>query len=133
MPDNPLLDRLRKQAPLISVGVLTADLMCLGDQLKLLEDAGIKLVHFDVMDGCFCPMTTVGPPFIKAVKTPLLKDVHLMIDDPLPKLEGYIAAGADLLTILAPSSAQIRQARRKYFASRTIFVPTAVTAMVGMP
>ncbi len=110
MADNLLFDRLRKQAPLLTVGVLTADLMCLGDQLKLIEDAGVKLLHFDVMDGCFCPMTTVGPPFIKAVKTPLLKDVHLMINDPLPKLEGYIAAGADLLTVNVESCTHLHRA-----------------------
>ena len=110
MPDNPLFEQLRRESPLISVAILTADLMCLGDQLKLLEDAGVKLLHFDVMDGCFCPMTTVGPPFIKAVKTPLLKDVHLMIDDPLPKLGDYITAGADLLTINIESCRHLHRA-----------------------
>jgi ribulose-phosphate 3-epimerase len=44
-------------------------------------------------------MITVGPCFIKAVRTPLLKDVHLLIEDPLPKLEDFVAAGADLITL----------------------------------
>ena len=48
------------------------------------------------MDGCFCPMLTIGPPIVKAVKTPLLKDVHLMITDPLAKLDGFVKAGADI-------------------------------------
>ncbi len=58
------------------MGIITADLLSLGSELSLLERTGVKLVHIDVMDGCFCPMMTVGPPFIKALKTPLLKDVH---------------------------------------------------------
>lgn len=91
--------QLREAAPLISVGMLTADLLSLGSELKLIEDAGVKVVHVDVMDGCFCPMTTVGPPLIKAIKTTMLKDVHLMIDKPLEKLESYVAAGADMITI----------------------------------
>jgi len=61
------------------------------------------------MDGCFCPMMTVGPAFIKAVKTPLFKDIHLMIDEPLNKLESYVAAGADMLTVHVESSRHIHR------------------------
>jgi len=50
------------------------------------------------MDGCFCPMMTVGPPFIKALRTSLLKDAHLMIADPVEKVADYVAAGADIIT-----------------------------------
>jgi ribulose-phosphate 3-epimerase len=113
MPDRPLLELICKAAPLISVGILTADLMSLGSELKLMETAGVKLLHVDVMDGCFCPMMTVGPPFIKAVKTPLLKDVHLMIEEPLDKLESYVAAGSDMITIHAESCRHIHQVLQK--------------------
>jgi pentose-5-phosphate-3-epimerase len=51
------------------------------------------------MDGCFCPMMTVGPPLIRALKTPLLEDVHLMIDEPLNKLADYAAAGANSIRV----------------------------------
>ena len=97
------LETLREFAPTISVGILTADLLRLGSEVSLIEQAGVKVVHFDVMDGCFCPMMTLGPPLIKAVKTPLLKDVHLMIEEPLEKVGDYVAAGADLITIHAES------------------------------
>ncbi len=76
---SPLFKAIREAAPTLSVGMLTADLLNLGAELAVLESAGVKLVHFDVMDGCFCPMTTIGPPLIKAVKTPLIKDVHLIL------------------------------------------------------
>ncbi|MBL7186371.1 MAG: ribulose-phosphate 3-epimerase [Phycisphaerae bacterium] len=99
MQSKALFDQLRQKAPLVSVGVLSADLMSLGSDLELLERAGVELLHFDIMDGCFCPMMTVGPGFVKAVKTTLLKDVHLMIDEPLDKLESYVAAGADMITV----------------------------------
>ncbi len=50
------------------------------------------------MDGVFCPMLTVGPPVVRAMRTPMLKDVHLMVDDPLTKVDAFVAAGADLVT-----------------------------------
>jgi ribulose-phosphate 3-epimerase len=109
MPEPSLVEELREAAPLLSVGILTADLMSLGSELGLLQEAGVRLVHFDVMDGCYCPMITVGPGFIKAVKTPLLKDVHLMIDDPLPKLDAFVTAGADMITVHVGSCRHIHR------------------------
>ena len=87
-----LIDRLHATAPNLSVGLLTANLMALGEDVRLLEEAGVQLAHFNVMDGCFCPLLTIGPPFIKAVRTTLLKDVHLMVEEPLEKLAAYVAA-----------------------------------------
>jgi ribulose-phosphate 3-epimerase len=75
----------------------------------VLERTGIRLVHFDVMDGCFCPMMTLGPPVIKAVKTSMWKDVHLMISDPLDKVADYVAAGADIITVHVESSRHIHR------------------------
>ena len=108
---NKILVRdLKLASPQLSVGMLTADLMSLGTELELIENAGVKLVHFDVMDGCFCPMMTVGPPVIKAVKTSMLKDVHLMIENPLVKLEACVAAGADMITLHVESDRYIHRA-----------------------
>jgi ribulose-phosphate 3-epimerase len=61
-------------------------------------------VHFDVMDGRFTPILTFGPPLVAAVRTSLLKDVHLMIEDPLATVGEYVAAGADVVTIHAEST-----------------------------
>jgi len=96
--------------PTLSVGVLSADLLSLGAELDRLAKAGVAMVHVDVMDGCFVPMMTVGPPFVKALKTPLVKDVHLMIADPIDKLESYVAAGADIVTVHIESTPHIHRA-----------------------
>jgi ribulose-phosphate 3-epimerase len=109
MPGKSVLDQLRRTSPLISVGMLTADLMSLGSELRLMEEAGVKLLHVDVMDGCFCPMMTVGSVLIKAMKTSLLKDIHLLIDEPLNKLESYVAAGADMITVHVESCRHIHR------------------------
>lgn len=84
--------------PQLSVGLLTADLLHLGDELTVLEDAGIRLAHVDVMDGVFCPMGTFGPALIQALPERFIKDVHLMVDEPLDKVDAYVEAGADILT-----------------------------------
>ena len=113
MQRESLLSELRGAAPLLSVGILTADLMPLGSELGLIQEAGVRLVHIDVMDGCYCPMITVGPCFIKALRTSLLKDVHLLIDDPMPKLEDFVAAGADMITLHIGSCRHIHRALQR--------------------
>jgi len=84
--------------PWLSVGAISADLLHLGRELDTLGSAGVELLHVDVMDGVFCPQLTVGTTFVKALRTPLLKDVHLMITDPLSKVAAFVDAGADLIT-----------------------------------
>ena len=98
---HPLVDDIRRTGPALSVGLVSADLMALGADVARLQDAGTRLAHFDVMDGHYVPMLTVGPPFIKAVKTAMMKDVHLMVREPLASLGDYVAAGADIITIHA--------------------------------
>jgi ribulose-phosphate 3-epimerase len=104
---------LRQLSPTLSVGVLAADLMKLGSEVSLLEKTDVKLAHVDVMDGCFTPMMTVGPPFVKALNTPLLKDVHLMIQDPLEKVDEYVAGGADVITVHVESGTHIHRVFQK--------------------
>jgi ribulose-phosphate 3-epimerase len=89
---------LIENAPGLSVGILTADLLRLGEELGALDDAGLQLVHVDVMDGVFCPMTTVGPPIVAALPERFVKDVHLMVDEPLDKVHAYVEAGAGMIT-----------------------------------
>ena len=119
---------LRAVCPTISVGLLTADLLSLGSELEVLEDAGVKVVHVDVMDGCFTPMMTVGPPFVKALRTPLLKDVHLMIREPLEKLEDYVAAGADIITVHVESRSTSTACCRRSAECRTRPIPCAASS-----
>ena len=108
-PPRGTLERLRSLCPTVSVGTLTADLMHLSDELAVLERAGVGMVHVDVMDGCFCPAMTVGPPYVKGLRTPLLKDVHLMVHEPLEKLAAYVAAGADIITVQVESAVHIHR------------------------
>ncbi|WP_370675710.1 ribulose-phosphate 3-epimerase [Pleomorphomonas sp. PLEO] len=90
---------LRRAAPSLSVGLLAADAMAYGSAIAELEAAGTPLLHFDVMDGVFCPGFTAGPPLVAATKTNLLKDVHLMVADPLSIIPAVLKAGADIVHV----------------------------------
>lgn len=95
---------LIERGPGLSVGVLAADLLRLGEELEALDEAGIELAHVDVMDGVFCPQTTVGPAFVAALPDRFVKDVHLMIDEPLEQAHAYVEAGAGILTFHVEST-----------------------------
>lgn len=103
------LARLRALCPTVSVGVLSADLMDLGSELALLEEAGVGVIHVDVMDGCFCPQMTVGPAYVEGLRTSMLKDVHLMVREPLDRLAAYVAAGADIVTVHVEAAVHIHR------------------------
>jgi len=90
--------------PTMSVGMMTADLLRLGDELMVLEQAGATVVHVDVMDGVFCPQFTLGPPIVKAIPDSFIKDCHLMIDEPLEKVQSFVAAGAGIVTFHVEST-----------------------------
>jgi ribulose-phosphate 3-epimerase len=105
---SAIMDLLCDDAPGLSVGVLSARLMALAEDLDVLAENGVRLAHFDIMDGHFVPQLTVGPSFVKAVKTRLFKDVHLMISEPYASIPQYAAAGADIITLHAESCVHAR-------------------------
>lgn len=86
---------------LVSPSILSADFVNLERDIKKAELAGADWVHVDVMDGHFVPNITIGIPVVKALRgiTNLPLDVHLMIDKPERYVEGFVKAGADIITI----------------------------------
>lgn len=95
---TPSAVHARETGATLSAGILGADLLHLADDLDRLEEAGVRLLHVDVMDGVFCPQMTVGPPFVAALARRLAVDAHLMIDEPLEKVDAYVDAGARVVT-----------------------------------
>ncbi len=97
MQKHYLIEEITKESPLVSVGILTADMMKLGSEIQLLEKTGVRLLHIDVMDGCIWSKITVGAGFLGGLKTTMLKDVHLLIDKPQKHIEDFVKAGADII------------------------------------
>jgi ribulose-phosphate 3-epimerase len=85
----------------LSASILAADLGRLAEEVKAAAEAGVDLIHVDVMDGHFVPNITMGPDITRAIRkaTNLPLDVHLMINHPERYLRDFVEAGADWLGI----------------------------------
>jgi ribulose-phosphate 3-epimerase len=96
-----LKSRLRATTPLILPSILACDFGHLEREIELVEQAGAKALHLDVMDGHFVPNISFGIPVVEAARraTDLPLDVHLMIDQPEQYIEPFREAGADGMTI----------------------------------
>lgn len=84
--------------------ILSADFSRLGEQISAVMDAGVRGIHFDVMDGHFVPNLTIGPVVLESV-APIVHSrggffsVHLMIEKPERYAEAFVKAGADAVSL----------------------------------
>lgn len=58
-------------------------------------------LQVDVMDGHFVPSLSFGAPVMKAIKTDLPLDVHLMVTNPAERIDEFVDAGAAHITFHA--------------------------------
>ena len=80
--------------------ILSADFARLADEIAVVESAGVKMIHLDVMDGHFVPNITIGPPVIAKLRrySSLVFDSHLMISEPVRYAKEFADAGVDNIT-----------------------------------
>lgn len=85
----------------VSTSILNVEKGKEAETFLALEKSKTDYFHIDVMDGEFVPNITFGMPVIKAIrnKTNKVFDVHLMINNPQRYIDGFIDAGADIITL----------------------------------
>ncbi len=91
--------------------LLAADFNRLGDEIRAVEEAGARMLHFDVMDSRFVPNISMGVPVLAAIRkaTKCQIDVHLMIVEPERYVEAFRAAGADLISVHQEASPHLHR------------------------
>ncbi len=85
----------------IAPSILAANFAKLGEDVRVVEEAGADIIHVDIMDGHFVPNISLGIPVVaslrKATRLPL--DVHLMIEQPEFYIEDFIRAGGNRILV----------------------------------
>jgi ribulose-phosphate 3-epimerase len=90
-----------QQSVRVAPSILASDFARLGEEVRLVEQAGADYMHLDIMDGHFVPNLTIGPEVVRALRphSRLPFDVHLMISPVDPFVPLFAEAGADIITV----------------------------------
>jgi ribulose-phosphate 3-epimerase len=95
--------------------ILSADFSRLGEEVASVMDAGVRMIHVDIMDGHFVPNLTIGPAVLQSLSSLVhdrggLFSVHLMIEQPEKYLTAFVDAGADAVSVHVEASPHLYHA-----------------------
>lgn len=99
---------------ILAPSLLSADFARLGEQMRIIDQAGAQAFHYDVMDGAFVPNISMGLPVLESIRKVTKKelDVHLMIEHPERYISDFSDAGADVITVHAEACVHLDQTVR---------------------
>ena len=83
---------------IVAPSILSADFNELQKNIEMIEKYGSQFVHLDIMDGCFVPNFTFGAVVLENIKTKMVKDVHLMVYDPVKFAQFFEKIKPDYIT-----------------------------------
>ena len=99
----------------ISPSMMCARLNDLPRALQAFADAGVELLHIDVMDGVFVPNYALGTDFVKQLRamSAIPLDIHLMVERPEDKLHWFDPRPGDYVSVHAESTKHLHRALTK--------------------
>lgn len=93
----------------LAPSLLSADFSMLAKDVAIVEEAGAKLLHMDVMDGHFVPNISYGAGVMKSLlgktKTPF--DVHLMIENPDFYIKDFVTENTEYIVVHQESTVHL--------------------------
>ncbi len=119
----------------LAPSIFAADFADIPAALRSYEEAGVDLIHYDVMDNHFVPNISFGPKFIEDVtrRTSIPGDAHLMID--LERgIDDYLGLDVSYITLhleatshyILPYLEKIKKAGKKTGISLKPYTPVEV-------
>lgn len=92
---------LKRKEITLAASVSCFNLFNLESQVCQVEEAGIDLLHFDVVDGRFNDCIILGTPTLQALRphTQLPVEVHLGVYEPEKYIRQFANAGADYIAV----------------------------------
>ena len=95
----------------LAPSLLAADFARLGEQMRIIDQAGAQYFHYDVMDGQFVSNISMGLPVLQSIRKVTKKklDVHLMIERPERYISDFSDAVADIITVHAEACTHLDQ------------------------
>ena len=96
----------------INPSVTCADLSKLGQQVKALNDAGVDMFHWDIMDGVYVHNFCLTPSIMAACRSfsDLPFDVHLCISDSASFIPEVAEAGAGIISLQLETTPHLHRA-----------------------
>ncbi len=95
----------------ISPSIMCADFRHLEENVRMLENAKVEYLHFDIMDGSFVPNFTLGPDLMRAVRkiTDIPFDIHLMVNNPERHIELFEPKPGDIVSVHQESTVHLQR------------------------
>lgn len=96
---------------MISPSMMCVDFKHLEDSVSVLTRLEVEYLHFDIMDGEFVPNYTLGPDFMRVVRSisDIPFDIHLMVQKPEDKLSFFDIRPGDLVCVHQESTVHLQR------------------------